>query len=187
MSNLAKRETSMNRIIINQLRKKGHIMQTKYFRLAILTTVISSLLIGLSFAQPPAERGPGPEKCKRFLDRIPDLTDKQAEQIKDLKTAHMKEVLPLRNLIHEKQAHLQSISTGENVDMKEVNTTIEEIGKLKVTMAKKRAAHRQKIRNILDEDQRVVFDSMPMKKNGHAGNGCRPDHHKRIIRPGNRF
>ena len=162
-------------------------MRTKYFNLAIITVILTSLLIGESQAQPPGKRGPNPERGERFLERIPDLTDEQMEQIKDLKTDHMKEVLPLRNLVQEKQAHLKSISSGDKVDMDKVNNTIEEIGKIKVELAKKRAAHRQEVRNVLSEDQRIVFDSMPMKRGRHAGNDCKPQRHKHDMRPGNRF
>jgi len=162
-------------------------MRTKYFKVAIITLILTSLLVGVCLAQPPGKRGPRLEMGERFLERIPDLTDKQKEQIKDLKTAHLKEVLPLRNQVQEKQAHLKSISTGDNVDMDKVNNTIEEIGKLKLEMAKKRAAHKQEIRNILTEDQRVVFDSKPMKRGRHGERDCKPECRKGNLRSGNRF
>ena len=71
--------------------------------------------------------------------------------------------------------------------MDKVNQTIEEIGKIKLVLAKKRAAHKQEIRNVLTEDQCVVFDSMQLKRGRHAGNDCKPKRHKRNMRPGNRF
>ena len=163
-------------------------MQTKYFKLAILTVVISSLLIGVSLAQPPGKRGgdrPGIQE--RFLDRIPDITEDQKEQIKEFRTDHMKEVLPLRNQVGEKEAHLKSLSTADKVDMAKINKTIEEIGNLKITIAKNRAAHKQKIRNVLNEDQRIVFDSMSMKRGPHKGREGRSNHSYREMRPGNRF
>jgi len=163
-------------------------MRTNYFKVAIITIILTSLLVGVSLAQPPGKREPHPEKGERFLERIPDITDEQKEQIKDLKTDHMKEVLPLRNQIDEKQARMKTLSTAEKVDMAKINKTIEEIGELKITIAKKRAVHRQEIRNILTEDQRVVFDSMTMKRGRHASsNDCKPQRHKRDMRPGNRF
>ena len=162
-------------------------MRTNYFKVAIISVILMSLFVGVSLAQPPGNRGPDSERGERFLERIPDLTDEQAEQIKELKTSHLKEVLPLRNLVQEKQAHLKSISTGDKVDLDKVNNTIEEIGKIKIELAKKRAIHRQEIRNLLTEDQRVFFDSMPMKRGRHAGNDCKPQRHKRNPRPGFRF
>jgi Spy/CpxP family protein refolding chaperone len=120
-----------------------------------------------------------------FCDRIPDITEEQQEQIKELRTGHMKEMLPLRNQVQEKRAHLQTVSSGENVDMDEVNNAIEDISKLKMEMAKKRAAHRQQIRNVLTEDQRVFFDSKPMKKRKHRNFEGRNE--RCGNRPGKRF
>ncbi len=158
-------------------------MRTKYLKVAIITIVLSSLLIGVGLAEPPGKRGPQAEKGERFFNRIPDITDKQKEQIKEFKTDHMKEVLPLRNQIDEKQAQIKTLSTAGKVDMAKVNKTIEEIGKLKVTIAKKSAAHKQEIRNVLSEDQRIVFDSMPMKKGRHKGCDGRPGHNRGNMKP----
>jgi len=101
-------------------------------------------------------------QTERFMN-IPDLTDAQKTQIKDMRTANMKEMLPLRNELQEKQAHKRTISTGDNVKMSEINKTIDEIGAIKTNMAKKRATHRQNIRKILTDNQRVFFDM-------HSGN-----------------
>ena len=162
-------------------------MRTNYFKLFILTLIFSSLLIASSLAQPPGKRsGSHPGMEERILDRIPDITEKQKEQIKEIRTDHMKEVLPLRNQVREKEAHLQTISTGENVNLEKVNKTIEEISALKMNMAKKRAAHRQEIRKVLTEDQRVIFDSFRMKKGKHHGFDGRNKQHG-MCTPGNRF
>ena len=103
------------------------------------------------------------QKGNRFMN-IPDLTDAQKTEIKKIRTAHMKDVLPLRNKMRELQAHKQTVSTGDNVNMTELNKTIDEIGALQVKMMKKKANHRQAVRKILTEDQRVFFDMHAGKK-----------------------
>ena len=102
---------------------------------------------------------------------IPDLTDDQKTKITDMRAANMKEMLPLRNKLREKQAHLNTISTGDNVNMTDVNKTIGEVGAIKIDMAKKRASQRQEVRKILTDDQRVFVD-MRSGRNGnrHGGN-----------------
>ena len=154
-------------------------MRTNYFKLLILTLIISGLLVASSFTQPPGKRGgPHPGMEGKFFEKLPGITEKQIEQIKNLKTKHMKEVLPLRNQVREKEAHLQTISTGEKVDMGKVNKTIEEISVIKLSMAKMRAAHKQQIRQLLTEDQRAVFDSFSMKKGKHRGFDEGPGKHR---------
>ena len=96
-------------------------------------------------------RKPGP--------KIPDLTEDQEEQIQTLRTDHLKAILPMRNELAEMNARLQTLSTADNVDMSQINGLIEEMGALKMQMMKAGAAHRQEIRKLLTDEQRVVFDS----------------------------
>ncbi|MFC2089005.1 Spy/CpxP family protein refolding chaperone, partial [Calditrichota bacterium] len=126
-----------------------------------------ALVTGSTFAQKgkmamkdQSLRGPRQE----HFPKIPDLTDEQKEQIKELKTDHLKATLPLKNQLHEKETHLQTVSTGDNVNLTTVNKIIDEISAIKTQLAKSRAAHRQQIRKILTDEQRVIFDSHPKGK-----------------------
>ncbi len=121
--------------------------------------VITALFIFLAagvFAQPgnmqQNKKGGG-----MFMN-IPDLTEAQKTQLKEMRTANMKEMMPLRNALKEKQAHLQTIQTADNPNMNEINTSIDEIGAIKIKMAKSHAAFRQEVRKILTDDQRIYFD-----------------------------
>lgn len=102
---------------------------------------------------------------------IPNLTDAQTAKIKELKTAHMKEVLPMKNLLAEKKAHLKTLTTVDKVDMKAVNTLVDEIGAIKTDMMKKKIAMKMEIRNQLDEEQRLYFDLHNGKNRGMRGHG----------------
>lgn len=113
------------------------------------------------------------------FDRIPDLTDAQKESIKKIRLAAQKDMLPLRNQINEKMAHLQTLNTAEKADMKAIDKTIDEVYALKADMAKTQAKSRQEVRKLLTEEQRLVFDShMPgdrfggdMHRGGKGGQG----------------
>jgi len=89
---------------------------------------------------------------------IPDLTDDQRKKIKELRTPLHMEILPLRNQLVEKRAHLKTLQTAEKADLKSINSTIDEMTQLQSQIMKKRAAHTQAIRAILTDDQRVAFD-----------------------------
>lgn len=90
---------------------------------------------------------------------LPGLTEDQKKQIKDIMLKTREAVLPLTNQLREKEAHLQTLQTAGQVDMKAVDQTIDEMGALRIQIAKKRAASRQDIRKLLTDEQRVVFDS----------------------------
>jgi len=130
----------------------------------ILLSVI--LFVGLSntvLAQGNPDRSKGKRGMRYYNHsqhlQIPDLSDKQKEQIKSIMLENRKAVLPLQNQLREKRARLRTLSTGDDIDMDAAEAVIEEIGDLRTEIMKKRYATRQEIRSLLTEDQRVWFDS----------------------------
>jgi len=89
---------------------------------------------------------------------IPNLTEDQKKKLKELRTPLHKEILPLKNQLAEKKAHLKTLQTAEKADLKSINSTIDEMTLLQSQIMKKRAAHTQAIRAILTDDQRIAFD-----------------------------
>lgn len=147
-------------------------LQSRHIMLLIAASII---LTSSAFAQPmmqPEDEGKQHMRDKEHAEHmpmIPDLTEKQKEQIQQLRTEHLKALLPLKNQLMEKEARLQTLSTSEKVDMKEINTIIEEIGAIRTRMMKERAAHRQEIRTLLTEKQRLLFDARPQPHPQHRG------------------
>ncbi len=144
----------------------------------IITALFIFLAAGV-FAQ-PRNMQQNKKNGGMFMN-IPDLTDAQKEKIKEMKTAHMKDMQPLKNDLREKNAHLQTLQTAENPNMEAINKQIDDIYVVKTQMAKKHASFRQKIRNILTDDQRVWFDN-------HAENMHKKMMNKKMMhqKPGNR-
>jgi Spy/CpxP family protein refolding chaperone len=117
----------------------------------------------------------GMEGCKRgqganHYFNLPNLTDGQKANLDELRLAHQKAVLPLRNLLGEKQAHLMTVRTEDKADLNKINQVVDEIGAVKVKLAKEREAYHQNVRKILTEEQRLIFDMRPMK--GGPGKHC---------------
>ncbi|MCX6232835.1 MAG: Spy/CpxP family protein refolding chaperone [Bacteroidetes bacterium] len=95
------------------------------------------------------------------LPGIPNLTKEQSEKIKKLQLELALNKFPLENIVREKEAGLQTISTVKSPDMKAIEKQIEEIGAIKIQLAKLQASHDQDIRKILDDEQRLIFDKRP--------------------------
>lgn len=128
--------------------------------------VLTLLITGLTFAQAQKRAmgyGPHANGCKML-----DLTDEQEEKIDDLRTEHMKTMLPLRNELNEKRARLHTLRTAEKYNASETEKVLEEMSNIKLKMAKERENHKQEVRSLLTEEQRLKFDM-------HRGN----KHHKR--------
>jgi Spy/CpxP family protein refolding chaperone len=117
------------------------------------------------------ERGP---QCPRFSHKVPNLTEEQEMKIKELKTAHMKEMLKYKSELEEKNARLKSLQTADDVDMDKIYKVIDDIGAIEIKMTKGRADLHQKIRTLLDDEQRVFFDTQHLsRKMGHQRADCR--------------
>ncbi|MFN8206763.1 MAG: Spy/CpxP family protein refolding chaperone [Bacteroidales bacterium] len=108
-----------------------------------------------------AQGGPG----------IANLSEEQKTKISAMRTSHMKEMQQLKNLAAENRAHYRTLMSADKADMAAINKNIEEFGKLRVEMMKKQAAHKQDIRSLLTEEQRLAFD-MKQGKGMHDGEGC---------------
>ncbi|MBC8146401.1 MAG: Spy/CpxP family protein refolding chaperone, partial [Bacteroidetes bacterium] len=143
----------------------------------MLTLGLSNLTLAQQGKGKCNGNGPGPKCMMHQKDgaphcmNLPDLTEEQQKKIKELHLKQMKGMLPLQNELKEKQAHLKTLTTKDKVDMTAVNATIDEIAVLKAKMMKQKAAHQQEVRNLLTEEQRLIFDTKPNMKgqcNGHG-------------------
>ena len=117
------------------------------------------------------EKGQG--KC---MNMLPGLTEDQKKQMEAKKLVLQKEMMQLDNLIGEKKAKLRTLETADKADLAAINTTIDEMMQLKAEKMKKHAAHRQDIRKILNDEQRMIFD-MHACKSGKMGKGHKGGNH----------
>ena len=89
---------------------------------------------------------------------VSDMTPEQYSAIKELVLSKNKRVLQLNNQLNEKQAQLQTLESSEKPDLKSINKIIDEIGTLIVSRMKTEAECKQKVRNVLTDEQRIEFD-----------------------------
>ena len=148
----------------------------------IMTMMLALIFIGMStsmFAQGNKEKDKKEEGKMAGMEKkemcnkdgkkesccgIKGLSDEQKQKIEKLKTSHQKEMLQLKNQVCEKKSHLKTLETADNADLSAIDKTIDEILVVKAEMMKKCAAHKQDIRKILTDDQRVRFDLKECKR-----------------------
>ncbi len=108
-----------------------------------------------------------------------DMTDKQAEQIKELRLAHYKEVQPLRAQMSELAIKHRNLVMAADVDIKAVNASIDENTELMNKLMKKQAEFRVEFRNLLTDEQKMLLDNSGrgfgmrkgMRNSGRRGRG----------------
>lgn len=140
----------------------------------VLVVAILFIATGMSLAQrekPEKEDAPSPYTEKHHFkgDKHPghmiaDLSEEQENQMKALRLKFGQDVLPIKNDLKEKEARLISLKTAKEVDMAAINKQIEEIGYVKINLAKKIAAKEQEMRKVLTEEQRLQFDLRKSEK-----------------------
>lgn len=136
--------------------------------LAFLMAGVFSNSVFAQDAKQEKQANPGMCKEGKAMGFIKDLTPEQQKQIDALKLNLTKECINIQNLIGEKQAHIKTITSGDNVDLAAVNKTYDELFALKADVAKKHAAFQQDVRKLLTADQKVQFDihQAKMKQQG---------------------
>jgi len=138
-------------------------MKTSKFN--VLIVMIAAVLMSFSYQVNGQRNGRGQgqgwnqQNNQARNCNIPDLTEDQQQKIEKMRTTHMKEMIQFRNVMAEKRAHLNTLRTADKVDINAIYNAIDEMGANRTKMMKKREAHRQSIRQILTDDQKVYFDS----------------------------
>ncbi|HRW61923.1 MAG TPA: Spy/CpxP family protein refolding chaperone [Bacteroidales bacterium] len=99
---------------------------------------------------------------------LPDLTEEQQTKVEALRVTHLKEMNTFRNQMDELRARKQTLMASDNADMKELNGVIDQMSGLHNKMMKSSAKHLQEVRSLLTDEQKVYFDSRPMRRNGNG-------------------
>jgi Spy/CpxP family protein refolding chaperone len=110
--------------------------------------------------------------CQRA---IPDLTDEQEAAISKLKVEHLNVMTTYKAELGVLKAELNKLEITDPIDQKAIDSKIDQVMAVKTKMAKEGSKHRQSVRNLLTEDQKVFFDAQPgrgqRKHSGPKGNG----------------
>lgn len=127
-----------------------------------ITLIMVMVLIGtIAFGQ---QRGPRPNRPDRpqqetrremMATRL-NLSDAQQQQMEDLRIAHLKVTSDTKSQLDIKRAELEAAIKGEN----SVDKLITEIGNLENKLLDARIKHRMAVRNVLNDNQKVIFDQM---------------------------
>lgn len=100
------------------------------------------------------------------------LTPDQQKQVAELSLKHQKEILQFNNELNEKKAQLKTLQQIDKPNLKDINSKIDEISALQNKKLKSTAAHRNTVRSLLTEEQRIHFDLRMRngEKHGKMGN-----------------
>ncbi len=87
-----------------------------------------------------------------------NFTTEQQEQLKTLRVEQMKSMTQFRNQLGEFKAKLRTITSVDDVNLKDVDKLLDEMGKVKLEMARNKLSHQQSVRAMLTDEQKVMMD-----------------------------
>ncbi len=102
------------------------------------------------------------QRCDRDFGL--NLTDEQKAQVKKIREDGYKVSKPLHDELRELKARQQTLITANNPDMNTINSNIDKMSVLQNRLAKIRTQHRQEIRSLLTNEQRMQFDRQKQQR-----------------------
>ncbi len=113
---------------------------------------LSAVLFMAALLAPPAA-AQAPRPWRGYAGAI-DLTDEQLDRIEKIRLALEEEILPLEMKWRKLDLELESLSRrGQDMEAK-----LKELEALEIEMDKKWEEHRAKVRSVLTDDQKALFD-----------------------------
>ncbi len=163
---------------------KNTLLKKLGFLLLILTIGIST-----SFAQydnRPTDQdrpyGPKGPQGLMFLEIIPDLTDAQKTQIEDLHIEMQKKSTTLEAQLEIKKSELNSLIASD-ATMKDKEAKLKEITDLTFSLHLASIEYHHKVRELLDDKQKVAFDNWTINRADKKGPNNGPKGHKEPNKP----
>ena len=151
-------------------------MRTKLFMVIMLMSISSVLFaqteeVVVKKMHNKQQMGPQKDKMREAVQGL-NLTDVQKESFKAGMIATQKNLQPLKNELGEAEAHQKTLVTAEKTDLAAINKNIEQIGALRIEMAKIQIKNRMEMRAQLNDEQRLKFDNFnPKMRDGKGPKG----------------
>ncbi len=118
------------------------------------------------FSERPAERFERPRQMYNEDCMLPDLTEEQQAAMREHRLIRMETSTAHRNQMNELRARKRNLMTQPETNREAIHSIIDEMTVMKNTMMKDRVAHREAIREILTEEQRIIYDNRSTRRPG---------------------
>jgi Spy/CpxP family protein refolding chaperone len=126
-------------------------------KMMVVFIALSGLSIGL-MAQ-PRESNPRFEPGNHQKNDMLGLSEDQKTEIKQIHLDKAKEIQPLKDEMKINKARINALIHKDNPDMKEIVPMVEANGRILTQIQVKEIDSRIKIRALLTDDQKVIFDA----------------------------
>lgn len=127
--------------------------------LKILVAMVALFGITLSLMAQPQPGQRQFQNRERVAPALLDLTEEQKDEIKAIHIEQLKAVQPLKDELRINKAKINALMNKDNPDMKEIVPLVEANGKLITQIQIENIESQIKIRSLLTEEQKTLFDA----------------------------
>ena len=107
--------------------------------------------------------------------QLPDLTEEQKDQIKEIHLAHIKDVQPLKDEVKINRVKVDVLLKRDDPDMKEIVSLVEANGKLLTQIQVKSIEQKISVRSLLTDEQKIIYDTRGERLKAHR---AMAEHHR---------
>ncbi len=137
---------------------------------AVVAVATLALLTTAALAGLGDRRGQAGDDCRGMR---PSFTTEQKEEMKEIRESFEDERVGLQNEMKVLHLEMQELAEADSPDFGKLEQMIDEVTELQAQMMKLRLKQHRAVREILDDDQRVLFDRSIAGKLARGGHGDR--------------
>lgn len=125
----------------------------------IMTVMLAIMLLSIMQVSAQFQRGQNQKGEGMHLLMFLDLSEEQETQAKAFYSQMKEKTTPIQLDVTAKEVRLQKLMIADKIEENTVFAMVDEISALKAQIRKARLQNKIKLRSILTDDQRVIFDA----------------------------
>jgi Spy/CpxP family protein refolding chaperone len=137
----------------------------KNFKLLVAIVVVLGLSLSVMAQQHYRKQMPQRSMMAHSSMQLLDLTEKQKDQIKEIRLAHMKDVQPLKDEVKINRVTVDVLLKADEPDMKKIVSIVEANGKLLTQIQVKNIDQTINVRGLLTDEQKIIYDAHSERMN----------------------
>ncbi len=140
-------------------------------KLSLIGGIILAVLIvtAVNFYPQKVDQHKGEQFRGRMLEKL-NLTDEQKDKIQQLGIENQKKMIDLRADMEKKHLAMKELTQSGNYSRSDFLNIVKEISLARDQIANAKANHRMDVYELLNDEQKKIFNEMPMMR-GPQGEG----------------
>jgi Spy/CpxP family protein refolding chaperone len=147
-------------------------MENKLKKLTIIGGLVVALVIAatINFYPQKVDQSRGQRFQGKMFEKL-NLTDEQKDKIEQLGIEHQKAMIDLRADMLKKRLAMKELMNKGNYSRSDFLNMVNDINAARDKIATARANHRMDVYELLNDQQKKIFNDHPMMMGGQRGEG----------------